>query len=239
MSSMLSSQSGRLDRPKPGCDGTIRRRLRRQQRDELFLRTEALAAVQPEQRCALPGLEQFEVDSRDLDCCCLQWRRLPFHRSPACRGLSISDRGDKLCKTQTTQRGEECMSSTRLGLRHDCIAFACAALRRARSRHPPALELGQDQSRRRDARRALREGRRDRDQGQHQVHHQRTRDRSAVRAAPAGVDRRVPDAVHPRGLSLRHDRHGRRARRACAATSKRAASPAWSRRWTATTRSSG
>ena len=45
---------------------------RRKQRDEFLFWIESLAPMQPKQRRALPGLEHFEVNSCNLDCCCFQ-----------------------------------------------------------------------------------------------------------------------------------------------------------------------
>ena len=68
----------------------------RKQRDKLCFWIESLTAMQPKQRWPLPGLEHFDFNSGDLNCCCFQANRLLAHRSLASRGLSISDRGDKL-----------------------------------------------------------------------------------------------------------------------------------------------
>ena len=67
MSSMLSSQSGRLDLPKPGCDGAIRRRLADKRRDKRLPFGEAAGAVQEQHRRSLSGLEQLEIDVGNLE----------------------------------------------------------------------------------------------------------------------------------------------------------------------------
>ena len=63
MSSMLSSQSGSDDFPKPGCDGAIDAPLLGDEIEKGQVAADAAAAVQVEQWRALPALEQLKLDA--------------------------------------------------------------------------------------------------------------------------------------------------------------------------------
>ena len=67
MSSTLSSQSGSDDLPKPGCDGAITRRSFASKLEKRQVEADAAAAVQIEDRRALPALEHVKLDTRDRD----------------------------------------------------------------------------------------------------------------------------------------------------------------------------
>ncbi len=72
MSSTASIQSGRLDLPKPGCDGAISRCRADSGRDIGMLGRKTASAVQEQEGRAIAGLEQLKLDAGDRDDFALQ-----------------------------------------------------------------------------------------------------------------------------------------------------------------------
>ena len=116
MSSTLSSQSGRVDLPKPGCDGATKRRFSDSGATNGCCWTETAAAMQEQNGTRpLTGIEQFKLDVCDFQ---------------HCRLHANASRGDARCEVHMTVGialcRKRCISTSRKECRrgNSCIAPA-------------------------------------------------------------------------------------------------------------------
>ena len=153
-----SIQSGRLERPKPGCDGAISRcraDSRRHVRDAPGAKP--LRAVQEQDRRAFAGLEQFELDAGDGNDVPLQGTSsCSLHHSRTCMvghlAGTVTGEEDHACHMKVRRRPERGRGMSRLALSSpSAITTGCARWSTAACRSTASIRCSCCWSRRRSS----------------------------------------------------------------------------------------